>query len=70
MKKFCLLISCVLCAICAQAKIIKGNVTDQAGETIISASVVVKGTSVGTITDLDGNYELDVPDDAQTKPKR
>lgn len=66
MKKFCLLISCVLCAICAQAKIIKGNVTDQAGETIISASVVVKGTSVGTITDLDGNYELDVPDDAQT----
>ena len=66
MKKFCLLISCVLCAICAQEKIIKGNVTDQAGETIISASVVVKGTSVGTITDLDGNYELNVPDDALT----
>lgn len=50
----------------AQAKIIKGTVTDATGETIISASVIVKGTSVGTITDLDGNYELEVPDDAQT----
>ena len=50
----------------AQAKIIKGTVTDQNGETIISASVVVQGTSVGTITDLDGHYELEVPDDAQT----
>ena len=50
----------------AQAKIIKGTVTDRNGETIIAASVMVQGTSVGTITDLDGNYELEVPDDAKT----
>ena len=53
-------------ALTAQAKIIKGTVTDQTGETVIAASVVVQGTSVGTITDLDGNYELEVPDDANT----
>ncbi|MBQ9705069.1 MAG: SusC/RagA family TonB-linked outer membrane protein, partial [Paludibacteraceae bacterium] len=49
----------------AQAKVIRGTVTDQTGETIISASVVVKGTTIGTVTDFDGNYELDVPDDAK-----
>ena len=48
-----------------QARVIKGTVTDANGETIISASVVVQGSSVGTITDLDGNYSLDVPDDAK-----
>lgn len=66
MKKISLFIFLALCTTWVQAKVVKGTVTDQAGETIISASVVVKGTSVGTITDLDGNYELDVPDDAQT----
>lgn len=50
----------------AQAKVIRGTVTDQTGETIISASVIVKGTTIGTVTDFDGNYEIDVPDDAQT----
>ncbi|MBR6167029.1 MAG: TonB-dependent receptor [Paludibacteraceae bacterium] len=48
-----------------QARVISGTVTDQTGETIISASVVVKGTTIGTVTDFDGNYTLDVPDDAQ-----
>ncbi len=54
----------ILIAALAQAKVIKGVVTDQTGETVISASVVVKGTTVGTVTDFDGNYTLDVPDDA------
>lgn len=49
----------------AQAKVITGTVSDQTGETIISASVIVKGTTIGTVTDFDGNYTLDVPDDAQ-----
>ena len=48
-----------------QARVISGTVKDATGETIISASVVVKGTSLGTVTDFDGNYTLDVPDDAQ-----
>ncbi len=49
----------------AQARVINGTVKDQTGETIISASVVVKGTTIGTVTDFDGNYSLDVPDDAK-----
>lgn len=47
-----------------QAAVVSGTVTDQTGETIISASVVVKGTTLGTVTDFDGNYSLDVPADA------
>ncbi len=54
-----------LCASFMQAKVITGVVTDQTGETVISASVVVKGTTIGTVTDFDGNYTLDVPDDAK-----
>jgi len=49
----------------AQARTITGVVTDQTGETVISASVVVKGTTIGTVTDFDGNYSIDVPDDAK-----
>ena len=48
----------------AEARVVSGTVKDQTGETIISASVVVKGTTIGTVTDFDGNYTLDVPDDA------
>ena len=43
---------------------ITGIVKDQYGEPIIGANVVVKGTTVGTITDIDGNYTLDVPSGA------
>ncbi len=55
----------LLVGVAAEARIISGTVTDQTGETIISASVVVKGTTIGTVTDFDGNYSLEVPDDAQ-----
>ena len=47
-----------------EARVISGTVTDQTGETVISASVMVKGTTIGTVTDFDGNYTLDVPADA------
>lgn len=47
------------------ARTISGTVKDETGETIISASVMVKGTTIGTVTDFDGNYTLDVPDDAK-----
>ena len=41
---------------------ISGTVADEAGESVIGASVVVKGqTSVGTVTDFDGNFQLKVP---------
>lgn len=41
---------------------VKGSVSDTKGEPIIGASVVVKGnTTQGTITDLDGQFTLNVP---------
>ncbi|MDR1882137.1 MAG: TonB-dependent receptor [Prevotella sp.] len=41
---------------------VKGKVKDNNGEPVISGSVVVKGTTVGTVTDPDGNYELKAPE--------
>lgn len=52
-------------AMAVQARVISGTVKDPTGETIISASVIVKGTTIGTVTDFDGNYSLDVPTDAK-----
>ncbi len=42
----------------SQQGAVKGNVVDENGEPIIGASVIVKGTNQGTITDLDGNFSL------------
>ncbi len=39
---------------------IKGNVTDVSGETLPGVNVSVKGTTNGTITDIDGNFNLSV----------
>ncbi len=52
-------------SVAVEARVISGTVKDATGETIISASVVVKGTTLGTVTDFDGNYTIDVPDDAK-----
>ncbi|WP_321333675.1 TonB-dependent receptor [uncultured Bacteroides sp.] len=40
----------------AQSITVKGNVKDNTGENIIGANVLVKGTSNGSITDLEGNF--------------
>ena len=48
-------------AVAQQTAKIKGTILDQNGEPIIGANVLVKGTTNGTITDFDGNYELDAP---------
>ncbi|MFK8160947.1 MAG: carboxypeptidase-like regulatory domain-containing protein, partial [Lewinella sp.] len=40
------------------AQTVSGTVTDASGETLIGASVVIKGTQTGTVTDLDGNFTL------------
>ena len=39
---------------------VKGQIVDQMGEPLVGATVKVKGSKDGTITDLDGNFELDV----------
>ena len=56
----CLLIFCSASAFAQKS--VKGNVSDVKGEPIIGASIVLKdNTSVGTITDFDGNFSLDIP---------
>lgn len=41
---------------------VSGIVTDEANDPIVGASVICKGTSVGTATDIDGRFTLDVPE--------
>ena len=41
-----------------QSATVKGTVTDNTGEPLMGAGIMVKGTSNGCITDLDGNFEL------------
>lgn len=47
-----------------QNKRIKGVVTDSKNEPIIGANIVVKGTTVGTITGVDGDFAIEVPQNA------
>lgn len=54
---FCL---CVSMIALAQQKTITGTVIDTRHEPVIGASVLEKGTSNGTITNLDGEYSLKV----------
>ncbi len=42
-------------------RVVKGTVSDKDGNPIIGANVVAKGTSTGTITDVNGAYNLNVP---------
>ena len=44
----------------AQKITVRGTVVDETGEPLIGATVMEKGTSTGTATDLDGNFELSV----------
>lgn len=41
-------------------RIISGSVTDESGQPLIGASINVLGTSTGTVTDLDGKFELPI----------
>jgi len=48
-----------------QPRIITGTITDEDGQPLVGVSVSVKGTTLGTITNVEGKYELEVPDDAE-----
>lgn len=56
------LMSFCMTAAFAQSGAVKGKVLDELGEPIIGANIVEKGTTNGTITDMDGNYSLTVND--------
>jgi len=63
---FSLLFSLCTLIITAQERTIRGVVKDTAGEPVIGANVRVKNTTIGTATDIDGNYTLAVPASANT----
>ena len=68
MHRFLLILSLLLFlgleALFAQTKVITGKVIGDDGAPIPGASVVIKGTTTGVVTDFDGSYSLQVPADA------
>ena len=64
-KKLALALLCLVSAWSLSAQTtVRGVVTDENGEPLVGAGVVVEGTTVGTITGIDGDYTLTVPADA------
>ena len=65
MRKCLLLFLAILCSIgisFAQENEVSGKVTDENDDGIPGVNVVLKGTSSGTVTDINGNYRISVPD--------
>lgn len=62
MLKKILLSLFILCSLTIYGQNLKltGNVTDELNEALIGATISIKGTSRGTITDIDGNYQIEV----------
>lgn len=59
--KLLLLVFSLLCiSMAAQTMKVTGTVADEQGDPIIGVTVAIEGTSVGTITDVDGKYTIDV----------
>ncbi|RMG42916.1 MAG: SusC/RagA family TonB-linked outer membrane protein, partial [Methanobacteriota archaeon] len=53
----------LISSLVAQELVVSGKViSDETGEALPGAEIVVKGTYIGTATDLDGNFELRIPD--------
>ncbi len=57
---FALLIACTQFAF-AQNRHVRGKVLDEKGQGLPGAGVVIKNTSIGTVTDGDGNFDIDMP---------
>ena len=60
-----ILLSFLVCSLLSGANVfaqsISGVVTDEAGNTLAGASIVVQGTAIGGITNVDGAFSLDYP---------
>ncbi len=67
MRNILLWLLCMGMVISTYAQVsVSGTVTDEAGERIPGVNVILKGTAIGTTTDLNGNYRLSVPDESGT----
>ena len=66
MTRFSLVIALVCFAFSvAYAQSISGTVQDESGEALIGASILIEGTTSGTVTDIDGNFNIAVPANAE-----
>ena len=66
-RLFSVITAGLLSSLAMVAKEYRGNVTSAVdGEPLIGATIAVKGTSIGTMADVDGNWVLDIPDNAKT----
>ena len=71
---FCFLISCMTLSFAKNSssshlpldRTISGIITNTEGETIIGATVQIKNTEIGTITDIDGKFSISISDSAKT----
>ncbi len=63
MKKLSLVLTlvCFAFGFAMAQRTVSGTVTDEKGDALIGASILVKGTSNGTVSDVDGKYSLSVP---------
>ena len=54
-------------AIVQQQQTVKGTVVDASGEPLIGVTVQIEGKAGGTVTDIDGNYQISAPKGTQLK---
>ena len=69
-KKILFILTCILLVLlpiqAQQTRKITGKVTDtKTGDELIGVSILVKGTTKGTITDFNGNYSIDIPNSTE-----
>jgi len=66
-QQACIVFACLLFSLNVSAqnsKSVSGTVVDATGEPVVGASVIAKGTTIGAATDLNGSFQLTVPDNA------
>lgn len=69
MRKLCTVLVFVLALVtqlAAQTRTVRGKITDDKGASLAGASILVKGTTIGTNSGADGTFSLNVPSSAKT----
>ncbi len=67
MKRLAMQFALLLCGFLLSSSLygqftVSGNVQDEADEPLIGVSIIVDGTTSGTVTDFDGNFSVDIPE--------